>query len=62
MFKQLDYTMVVVSDMQRSVDFYRDTLVGVSILHNSFPQGSREPRQPWAELHNRFAVTFPQSD
>ncbi len=26
MFKQLDYTMVVVSDMQRSVEFYRDTL------------------------------------
>lgn len=26
MFKQLDYTMVVVSDMQRSVEFYRDKL------------------------------------
>ena len=26
MFKQLDYTMVVVSDMQRSVEFYRDML------------------------------------
>ena len=26
MFKQLDYTMVVVSDMQRSVEFYRDVL------------------------------------
>lgn len=26
MFKQLDYTMVVVSDMQRSVAFYRDKL------------------------------------
>jgi lactoylglutathione lyase len=26
MFKQLDYTMIVVSDMQRSVEFYRDQL------------------------------------
>ena len=26
MFKQIDYTMVVVSDMRRSVDFYRDKL------------------------------------
>lgn len=26
MFKQIDYTMVVVSDMNRSVEFYRDIL------------------------------------
>jgi lactoylglutathione lyase len=26
MFKQLDYTMVIVSDMGRSVEFYRDKL------------------------------------
>ena len=26
MFKQIDYTMVVVSDMPRSVEFYRDKL------------------------------------
>ena len=26
MFNQLDYTMIVVSDMQRSVEFYRDKL------------------------------------
>ena len=26
MFKQIDYTMVVVSDRQRSVEFYRDKL------------------------------------
>ena len=26
MFKQLDYTMVIVSDMKRSVEFYRDQL------------------------------------
>ncbi|MDQ1706939.1 MAG: hypothetical protein QOJ88_150 [Pyrinomonadaceae bacterium] len=26
MFKQVDYTMVVVSDMNRSVEFYRDQL------------------------------------
>ena len=26
MFKQIDYTMVVVSEMQRSVEFYRDKL------------------------------------
>ena len=26
MFKQLDYTMIVVSDMDHSVEFYRDTL------------------------------------
>ena len=26
MFKQIDYTMIIVSDMKRSVEFYRDTL------------------------------------
>ena len=26
MFKQIDYTMVIVSDMDRSVEFYRDKL------------------------------------
>jgi catechol 2,3-dioxygenase-like lactoylglutathione lyase family enzyme len=26
MFSQIDYTMVIVSDMKRSVDFYRDKL------------------------------------
>jgi lactoylglutathione lyase len=26
MFKQIDYTMVIVSDMKRSIEFYRDTL------------------------------------
>jgi catechol 2,3-dioxygenase-like lactoylglutathione lyase family enzyme len=26
MFKQLDYTMIIVSDMHRSVEFYRDKL------------------------------------
>ena len=26
MFKQIDYVMIVVSDMQRSVEFYRDKL------------------------------------
>jgi lactoylglutathione lyase len=26
MFKQLDYTMIVVSDMNRSIEFYRDKL------------------------------------
>ena len=26
MFKQMDYTMVIVSDMNRSVEFYRDKL------------------------------------
>jgi lactoylglutathione lyase len=26
MFKQIDYTMIIVSDMQRSVEFYRDKL------------------------------------
>lgn len=26
MFKQIDYTMIVVSDMQRSVEFYHDKL------------------------------------
>lgn len=26
MFKQLDYTMIIVSDMNRSVEFYRDRL------------------------------------
>ena len=34
MFKQLDYTMIIVSDMQRSVEFYRDKL-GVPLKFQS---------------------------
>jgi len=34
MFKQIDYTMVVVSDMQRSVEFYRD-LIGLQLKFQS---------------------------
>ena len=34
MFKQIDYTMVVVSDMQRSIEFYRDKL-GISLKFES---------------------------
>lgn len=34
MFKQLDYAMVVVSDMARSVQFYRDTL-GIALKFES---------------------------
>jgi lactoylglutathione lyase len=34
MFKQIDYTMVVVSDMQRSVEFYRD-LIGLPLKFQS---------------------------
>jgi lactoylglutathione lyase len=34
MFKQIDYTMVVVSDMQRSVEFYRD-LLGIPLKFQS---------------------------
>ena len=34
MFTQLDYTMVVVSDMQRSVEFYRDKL-GITLKFQS---------------------------
>lgn len=34
MFKQIDYTMVVVSDMQRSVEFYRDKL-GIQLKFQS---------------------------
>ena len=34
MFKQIDYTMIVVSDMQRSVEFYRDKL-GIPVKFQS---------------------------
>ena len=34
MFKQLDYTMVIVSDMNRSVEFYRDKL-GIPLKFHS---------------------------
>ncbi len=34
MFKQIDYTMVIVSDMARSVEFYRDKL-GISLKFQS---------------------------
>ena len=45
MFKQIDYTMVVVSDMQRSVEFYRDKL-GLSLKFQSPDtlQASRDDR------------------
>lgn len=34
MFKQMDYAMVIVSDMKRSVEFYRDTL-GIELKFES---------------------------
>jgi lactoylglutathione lyase len=34
MFKQIDYTMVVVSDMEKSVQFYRD-LLGIPLKFQS---------------------------
>lgn len=34
MFKQIDYTMIVVSNMDRSVEFYRDKL-GISLKFQS---------------------------
>jgi lactoylglutathione lyase len=34
MFAQIDYTMIMVSDMQRSVEFYRDTL-GIALKFQS---------------------------
>ena len=34
MLKQVDYAMVIVSDMKRSVEFYRDTL-GISLKFES---------------------------
>jgi lactoylglutathione lyase len=34
MFKQIDYTMVVVSDMARSIEFYRDKL-GIALKFES---------------------------
>ena len=34
MFKQIDYTMVIVSDMTKSVEFYRDKL-GISLKFES---------------------------
>jgi lactoylglutathione lyase len=34
MFKQIDYTMVIVSDMERSIEFYRDKL-GIPIKFQS---------------------------
>ena len=37
MFKQIDYTMVVVSDMDKSVEFYRDKL-GIPLKFQS-PSG-----------------------
>ena len=38
MFKQIDYTMVVVSDMDESVEFYRDKL-GIP-LRFQLPEGT----------------------
>ena len=34
MFKQIDYTMIVVSDMEQSVQFYRDK-IGISLKFQS---------------------------
>ncbi|MEK6281357.1 MAG: hypothetical protein AABN95_13470, partial [Acidobacteriota bacterium] len=40
--------------------FSRQTRWGWVSL-DSFTQGSRATRQPWAELHNRFAVQITHS-
>ncbi len=44
MFKQLDYVMVVVADMGRSVGFYRDKL-GLNLKFESPPVGRTSNRR-----------------
>ena len=45
MFKQIDYTMVIVSDMARSVEFYRDKL-GILLNSNRLNGRSFSPELP----------------
>ena len=53
-----DYSRVPLQvQPQRGYGCYRRNPVGVS---KSFPQGSRETRQPWAVIRNRFAVSLSQ--
>ena len=69
MFKQVDYVMVIVSDMARSVQFYRDTL-GLPLKMESpdwteFQTGATTlalhgggtPQQPQVEPEKSFAGT-----
>jgi len=50
MFKQLDYTMVTVSDMDRSIEFYRDRL-GLNLKMQSPEWTEFETGQTTLALH-----------
>ena len=57
MFKQIDYTMIIVSDMQRSVEFYRDKL-GIPLKFQSpewteFATGTDDARASWRRCSQR---------
>ena len=66
MFKQIDYTMVVVSDMERSVEFYRDKL-GIPLKFQSpdwteFQTGTRRWLFMAAEFRRqRLRLAIPRS-
>ena len=41
MFKQIDYTMVIVSDMKRSIEFYRDNSESAEFESPTGPSSNR---------------------
>jgi lactoylglutathione lyase len=65
MFKQIDYTMVIVSDMKRSVQFYRDTL-GIPLKFESpdwteFATGTTTFALHGGGVHRQYQDTRDQS-
>src|SRR5438876_11004149 len=59
MFKQIDYTMVIVSDMNRSVEFYRDKL-GIPLKFESPDWTEFQTEGTTLALHGRgIAQTTP---
>jgi len=61
MFKQLDYTMIVVSDMQRSVEFYRDKL-GIPLKFESPDWTEFATGSTTLALHGGGVAGPPQGD
>lgn len=61
MFKQIDYTMVVVSDMNRSVEFYRDKL-GIPLKFQSPEWTEFQTGATTLALHGGGVASGPPAD
>ena len=66
MFKQIDYTMVIVSDMARSIEFYRDKM-GIALKFESpewteFLTGTTTLALHGGGVHRRSSAGSPDKD